>query len=304
MKEIIKPERRDIVVVPCWRRPEFLRICIERIEAALKEASIDYLICFSVDQDRYDPLILSVIRALIPDAILWSHQRPLGYSGGSYNILTGLQSARHLSRSTGAERIHVIEDDVFVSRDYFAWHEAVHNQYRPVVASACRNDNAKTEQDLIPNGAFDVYSHLSYQSLGVSMTPLAIDLIDPYLVESYFRNPIDFCRANFPFSDIPPGHAEQAGLIRRILCEENNISTMFPGKPRAYHAGFFGKNRSGSIPLAGGFEQRYHQLRNMSQDEMNHRAGEYVDIEQVAEEGYGKIDQLTYVSTRPEMTCT
>jgi hypothetical protein len=190
------------------------------------------------------------------------------FHGNSYNILSGIKDAMKLK----GDLIHVVEDDVMVSRGYFDFHEAAHEAASDVFAvSACRNQNLPGKS---PGPAFH---HGSYQSLGVSFRPDVAACITKHEKAAYYGDMIGYCKRNWPGSLIPPGHAEQDGLINRIR-ESAGLTTVYTDHPRAFHAGFYGYNRPG-LKLTGTIEERSARILGMSSEEMNEYAGEMKDHE-------------------------
>ena len=157
--------------------------------------------------------------------------------------------------------------------DYLQWHRLADDLYRPMIASACRNQNTRMVPPDDPEGA---YYHPSYQSLGVSLSLEMVDLILPHAVPEFYGDPIGYCDRHFPDTALPITYAEQAGLIRRIV-ERYGLRTLYAAVPRAYHAGFVGTNRPGS-ELTGSFAEQVRELSGMSGEEMNRRAGIFEDI--------------------------
>jgi hypothetical protein len=88
---------------------------------------------------------------------------------------------------------------------------------------------------------------------------------------------VGYCRRTFPGSLIPPGHAEQDGLFNRIRERQSGV-TVYPERPRAFHAGFYGYNRTGR-KLSGSIERRSEKILSMTSEEMNAMAGLMKDHE-------------------------
>lgn len=190
------------------------------------------------------------------------------FHGNSYNVLSGVKDCLKL----GGDLIHVIEDDIMISLGYFAYHEAAHEAAPEAFAvSACRNQNLTGEA---PGTA---YRHPSYQSLGVSFRPDIAELAVAHDGAAYYGEMVKYCRQVFPASQIPPGHAEQDGLFNRIR-EQARASTVYPAQPRAFHAGFYGYNRTG-MKLTGSIVLRSAKILSMTSEEMNARATQMKDHE-------------------------
>jgi hypothetical protein len=191
------------------------------------------------------------------------------FHGNSYNVLSGLKDALKV----GGDLVHVVEDDIMVSLGYFQYHEAMHEAVPDAFAvSACRNQNLEGDA---PAAA---YLHPSYQSLGVSMRPGTVERIVVHEKPLYYGDMVGYCRRNFPDSAIPPGHAEQDGLINRVR-EDLGASTVYAAKPRAFHAGFYGYNRAGTKIPSGSIEYRSARILAMNSEEMNAMAGAMKDHE-------------------------
>lgn len=204
------------------------------------------------------------------------------FHGNSYNVLSGIKDAAKL----GGDLIHVVEDDIMVSLGYFEFHEMAHRAAPDAFAvSACKNQNLKGPAPAV------AYRHPSYQSLGVSFRPDIAARIVEHEKPLYYGNMVEYCRRVFPGSSIPAGHAEQDGLVNRLR-ESLGQTTVYAEKPRAFHAGFYGYNRSGS-KLTGPIPYRSAKILSMTSDEMNAMAGLMKDHE--------VIDLDEALSTEPEL---
>lgn len=257
---------KHTVLVPAWRRPDMLHACLTRLS---KAATDDVRVVVSLDRKgtfecRQVAESFSTAFADIYLRVMNHHQ----FHGNSYNVLSGVADAMKLE----GDLIHVVEDDIMVSLGYFAYHEAAHEAAPDAFAvSACKNQNLRGE----PPGA--AYRHPSYQSLGVSFRPEVAQKVVKHGTPIYFGDMVAYCRRNFPGSQIPPGHAEQDGLFNRVR-EGEGGATVYAARPRAFHAGFYGYNRSGR-KLGGSIERRSEKILSMTTDEMNHMAGLMKDHE-------------------------
>lgn len=260
----------SMVVVPAWRKPDFLAATLTRLAIADDscEENVGYIICI----DRHPHPDIAEVAWQFRDerrpGLVVIKRRHHEYHGNSFNVLTGLVDALKMP---GADLIHVVEDDIFVGIDYFTYHREAHRLAPEAFAvSACRNQNDPTDHTWDPTL---VRAHASYQSLGASFRRAVLHRLASYAQDGYFRDPIGFCQAVFPDSRIPAPHAEQDGLLNRIR-ESHGLKTVYPDVPRAYHAGFVGYHRAGE-PLTGGTAMdRGLQLLAMDADELNRRAEE------------------------------
>lgn len=258
---------KHTVLVPAWRRPDMLHACLTRLSKAA--ASHDVQVVVSLDRKgtlecRQVAESFSTSFRDIYFRIMKHHQ----FHGNSYNVLSGIKSTMEL----GGDLIHVVEDDIMVSLGYFTYHEAAHSAAPEAFAvSACKNQNLQGDS---PGAA---YRHGSYQSLGVSFRPETGARIVEHDVHRYYGDMVNYCRRAFPGSAIPPGHAEQDGLINRVREQQGGV-TVYAAQPRAFHAGFYGYNRTGT-KLTGSIVLRSAKILSMTTEEMNAKAGLMKDHE-------------------------
>jgi hypothetical protein len=88
-------------------------------------------------------------------------------------------------------------------------------------------------------------------------------MIAPHVNLDYLSRPKSYLRRHFIASRVSLGYVEQASLVRRIqeICDR---PIAYPATPRAFHAGFYGRNRPGGI--AGALEERVRRLDGMIYD--------------------------------------
>ena len=286
--------QKDIVIIPCFQRPEFLGACLHYIQQA--DHWDEHLYYFCVDNHRsrvnqYDPEVLEVIKAF-PGLSAIDIRKPHSAHGNSLNLLEGYKTARNrLAKEEGSNLIYLIETDIFISKSYFTFHRNAWKTGNPYFVSACRNQNAGAP---VGDEVDQVYTHQSYQSLGVSWKPSHLDRIIPHATLKYYLHMGGYCRQHFPRSSKADTHTEQDGLIGRVV-ERDNLVGMYPFVPRAYHAGYVGYNRNGKrvdkrLPL----QERIDQILSMSEEEMNSRAV-IKDITMCDLSGRSEPDQLSLV---------
>lgn len=258
---------KHTVLVPAWRRADMLHACLTRLA---KAADDDVKVIVSLD--RKGTVECRQVAQSFSSAFADIYLRVMNYHqfhGNSYNVLSGLRDALKV----GGDLIHVVEDDIMVSLGYFRFHEAMHEATPGAFAvSACKNQN------LTGPAPAAAYLHPSYQSLGVSLRPETVERAVEHERPTYYGDMVGYCRRLFPGSLIPPGHAEQDGLINRLR-ESAGMGTVYTERPRAFHAGFYGYNRSGTKISSGSIEYRSAKILSMTTDEMNDMAGLMKDHE-------------------------
>jgi hypothetical protein len=239
---------RDIVLLPCWRRPEFLWHCLDNLTRAEGIAALHVVLRpdtgFAADT-------LEVIRAfadrLASFEIQFPTPCPYRRSKQSANVLLGYLLAAAAAR----QYVFMIEEDVMVARDFFRWHRAVQASSTELFCSiGVRNPNRRLA---LPDDTEGYYlSSGDYCSLGVCFDKRILHrLVAPHVNMAYLRRPKSYIRRRFRASVVAAGFTEQDGLLRRIQ-EGSGLSIAYPCLPRAYHAGFYGYHRPGGLdgPLA------------------------------------------------------
>lgn len=224
-------DRLDSVVIPAYNRPEFLHLCLEHIKQAERSETKRYIFTFDYGFDRQ---LYDVIKYFPFEHFVIEKK----YDGNkitkqSANVLNGLIAAAMVSNY-----VHLIEDDVFVAKDYFKFQEFAMT-LEPFCSIASINFNKRKDF-----GDIDKYyiDRGTYQSIGVCFKAQTIlDKIKPHYTDSYLINPRQYCAANFN-SRLGADMVEQDGLIHRIS-ERDNAMIVFPEYPRCFHAGLYGKNR-------------------------------------------------------------
>jgi hypothetical protein len=246
---------KDIVVLPCWRRPEFLWHCLDNLAQAqgVEEVSIMVRPDTGFAGENID--VVRSFAARLPNIdIQYPVPAPYRRTKQSANVLLGYLDAASAAR----QFVYLVEEDIMVARDFFRWHREVHAAAsRPLFCSiAVANPNRKLS---LPQELGGYYlSSADYCSTGVCFDRTVLrSLLAPHVNMRYMGQPKSYIRRHFPHSRIGLGFVEQDGLIRRIQ-ESGTLPIAWPCIPRAFHAGFYGYNRSGGIE--GTLQQRIQQL--------------------------------------------
>lgn len=250
----------NVVLIPVFNRPEFLTLTLEQIQTNPDAAENLYLFALDFGFKRQNLEVINRFRRSGFQVQLYKTPRT-GFSLGkqSYNVLRGYQKAVELSDNL----VFMVEDDIFVSNDFFRWHKAVHQRESEIFCTiATRNNNStyKTTDSL----QFYYKTHLDYQSLGVCFRVGRLGLVLKHNVQEYYQDPVGYLSRNYPKSKIGKYYAEQDGLIRRVQESTPEYPIAFPHRARAYHAGFYGVNRGARIE--GTLPQKIEKLRNICFD--------------------------------------
>jgi len=263
---------KEIVIIPAWQRPEFLAATLERLRAA-DEGTQEFWISLDRRHSKAVAMVATDFRRTVGERVKVL-TRSHSYRGNSYNVLVSYAEAM----AQKPDLIHLVEEDIFVSDDYFAWHQAAHALVGNCFAvSAARNQNFPGDPEPEPGA---VYVHEAYQSVAVSFRTQRLAHVLQHVARSnnYYRDPVKYCRQLFPATKIPHGNAEQDGLINRVV-EKLGAFVVYPTEPVAYHAGFTGYHRAGDSPLKTGVPVQVaaRALLEMDAAEMNRRAHSYPD---------------------------
>jgi len=251
---------RDVVLVPCWRRPEMLWHCLDNL---CRADGIEQLhVIFRADSG-HDPDNLAVIHSFahllgsfeVQSAPVCPYQR----TRLSANILLG-----YLYAAAAARRwVFLVEEDIMVARDFFRWHQSVHARRANLFCSiGVRNHNRPALPPADPAGYY--LSHADYCSWGVCFDrSVLLQRLPEHVATAYFSHPKRYLRRHFASSSVALAYVEQAGLIRRL--QESSMQPIaYPAVPRAFHAGFYGRNRAGA--LSGSLGERVLRLQGLIYD--------------------------------------
>jgi hypothetical protein len=235
---------KDIVLLPCWRRPEFLWHCLDNLSKAHGVEQVNIVARLDTGFAAENLEVIRGFSDRLPNLrIQYPTLAPYRRTKQSANVLLGYLLAASVARRS----VYLVEEDIMVARDFFLWHRAVHAAAaRPLFCSiAVCNPNRKVE---LPNDLAGFYlSTGDYCSTGSCFDKQVLrSMVAPHVRMGYLRRPKPYIRREFPSSAIGLGFVEQDGLIRRIQ-ERSNLPIAWPCVPRAFHSGFYGYNRSGGL---------------------------------------------------------
>lgn len=259
---------KDIVLIPTWYRPEYLQLCLEHLAQTrgieskqiwiLQDQHQDDLIRHAVEENWTQDVLASWQQYKALD-IRFIRATPHCTVGNSRNVLFGY----HRAYNTGAKYVYLIEDDVFVTPDFFEWHEAVQNDgdYFCSVGYNCKykRPDILTSED---PGAY--YSARWYGSYGVGWKREKLAPIFQHDILNYVCNMTAYIERVLPNTPLGVQFTEQDGLIERIMWLSGK-PVAFPYQSRAYHMGFYGYHREGARPN-GFLDAKIAGLRKMVSD--------------------------------------
>ena len=258
---------KDVVLLPCWRRPEFLWHCLDNLTRAEGIGAVHVL--FRPDTG-FSPDNLDVIRSFADRLPSYEIHLPVPCpfrrTKQSANLLLGyLRAAAEANRY-----VFLVEEDIMVARDFLRWHRAVHATAGPLFCSiGVKNPNRAVN----PPDELEGYylSSGDFCSTGVCFDKRVLQtMIAPHVNMAYLRRPKKYIRRHFPASAVGLGFVEQDGLIRRIQ-EQARQPIAYPCVPRAFHAGYYGYNRPGG--LEGPIQERVNRLADTIYRPATMRAG-------------------------------
>jgi hypothetical protein len=229
---------QDLVIIPTYDRPEMLWLCLEYF-AACPDAQL-VQIWVVVDAHVGLPPPREEIEAVVekfpqlPVQIRYRH--PHQFHGNSYNVLMAYKEAYE----TLHRYVFLVEDDVMIHPDFFAWHRVTHSFDGRL---GCSIAVVKEPQ------------HSHYASLGVCFRRDILRLILPHCRPAYFEHMREYCREHFPRSRVD---CEQDGLFCRLLATHRVV---YATTPYAQHVGWYGYHRKRSVRPYGSLEERHAQVK-------------------------------------------
>lgn len=255
-------------LIPVYNRPEFLTLALECISHADIPKGMTFV--FQIDYG-HDPQVVKVIDKFDNDLVKkYGQQAPRivkvftqkskypSRAKLSYNILTGYRNAvRHSTKY-----VFMIEDDVMIGESFFNWHIKVHEDRELFCSIASKNPNREVKETNDVNEWYT--SSGDYASIGLCYDRKVLtEIILPHANEKYFTYSAQYIKNEIGMQGISSMYPEQAGLIRRLQII-SELPIAFPYVPRAFHSGFYGKNRKGFVEVTGTLEEKVQQVRRIA----------------------------------------
>jgi hypothetical protein len=228
---------KNIVMLVGWQRPEFMELCLKHVQEAELSENFTYLFCLDYGYDiKYEELISN-----FPYEKFVIRRPNNGYKIGkqSFNVIAGLLACAKATKDI----VYYIEEDIFIGKDFFKYHNSVLKQSPDVmcsIASKCNDTPHKTIDD---KGAYYIGSDSDYQCWGTAWKKeKLLQVLERHHNQGYYSNPLGYILKEFPDNFLKERFCEQDGLTRREMMKQG-LRCAFPHVPRAYHAGFYGYNR-------------------------------------------------------------
>lgn len=257
----------DVVLIPTWRRPEYLQLCLEHLAAA--EGGPDKQVIISHDRHRNDAADVQAevklayeVAAGFTDkfkGLVFEIRDPHPYIGNPCNFLELYKRA--YASAVNYRYVYLVEDDVLVTPDFFRWHETVQERgdYFCTVGWHCiRNPEIRPSTD--PTEYIE--SLRDFSSIGVCWKREKLAALVAHATPDFYSNMRVYLAKAFPGSPISPGTwTEQAGVITRLLHEKKDRLVAWPSMRRLSHVGISGYHRPGGHKFDGPLEKRVADLR-------------------------------------------
>jgi hypothetical protein len=217
----------EVVIIPCYLRPELLYCCLKRIRESQPWIPIHLFPDRGTWPDHHIQkmqLWFDAVIHIVADHDLY---------GNTYNTLEAFKWAWH----AGYEYIYLVESDVVVHHDFFAWHRKMHEEYdeEGLFASMAWIFNRHAP---IVDG--ELFAHW-YYSIGTCFHRDRLASVIQHATPSYYCDMAGYVRTRFKDSPLNDpqniAHFEQDGLLQRILDQEKR-QTVSPGIAKCSHMGF------------------------------------------------------------------
>jgi len=176
-----------------------------------------------------------------PTADLFHANNHVLLPGGTWNILQSLKAGYE----TGADMVFFVEEDVFVTPDFFDRH----------LELQAAGDYFVTSGRVLQN-----FDDTFYSNPGSCYRREKLAHVIPYICDEYFANPKLYLETRFPFMD-DAGILDD-GLIRRVMRSVGGWARCAT-PPIAFHQGFHFYGKTAEYRVEGTIEEKIAGLRIM-----------------------------------------
>jgi len=229
----------NVVVMPTFKRPEFLALALESVDRA-DQAPDDVRIFLDYSDAKRLDEVEFVRDTYCPRASIYQAKPHVEAPSGCWNILNAYKQGFNC----GAEIIFFVEEDCRIYRDYFTW--SIKAQDSGCFATCGRYIKR--------------YGENYFTNPGASFRRESLALVVPHICDSFFADRRAYLTKTF-------GEFEEAsdlddGLIRHAQRSVNGF-VMYPDTPKVAHQGFRMYGRTEEWRTTGSIQDRISQLRVM-----------------------------------------
>lgn len=249
---------RDVVIVPCYERPEYTYLCLQYLSRARGIRDKEVWMC----QDQHKDTSNFIVGAMLEVRdkaneyfvrIRYQLHAKHDTYGNSTNLIDSLKDAH----DSGAERIFLVEDDIIVAPDIFEWHEAV-----------------LEEKDVFVSCATALNKSAHFQVNGPNVMDLSDDSAAYKTVRgAYSSHASAFKRKNLGTlleylhgHTIPWASGDEQDIRTQLFMFANYFKSAWPYMPRAYNVGMYSYHINTGRKLTGTLEEKTRALDQIIHD--------------------------------------
>jgi hypothetical protein len=236
--------QKIVTVIPTLKRPEMLALTLEHLSRTRQATELDCRIFLDHSNDsQLNETRLGdteyVRDMYFPTAAIFHANNHVVAPSGSWNILHSLKSGYE----TGADLIFFVEEDIFVTPDFFDRHIQLQESGDYFVTSG-----RKLRQ----------FDDTFFSNPGSCYRREKLALVIPHINDLYFADQKSYLENRFP--NMSDAGILDDGLIRRVMRSvSGKAKCAVP--PIAFHAGFHYYNRMTGYCVEGTLREKIEQLR-------------------------------------------
>lgn len=231
-----------VVVMPTYHRTEMLALALEKIQSTTQAANNELDTRIFLDHTILQSKINDVeyVRdTYFPTAeIFHANNHPLVPSG-SWNILHSLKAGYE----TGSDFVFLIEEDIFVTPDFFDRHLEM---------------QASGDYFVTSGRKLKIRDEFYYSNPGSCYRRDKLGLVVGHICPQYFADQKGYLERHFPMMD-DAGILDD-GLVRRVM-QSVGGKALCAVPPIAFHQGFHMYGRNPQYRVEGSIEERVAGLR-------------------------------------------
>ncbi len=291
---------KDVILIPTYLRPEYLQICLEHLARTTSTPTPkEFWVCADRrpdDEHRFKILldwqndVLGAWRGTLPIRFINGavHQ----FSGNSFNVLESYKKAYN---EPGVRNVYLVEDDVFVTPDFFRWHELVAEAEPNAMCSIAYrcSRNSEARKDVTDPSSYFTTSR-DFASIGVRWSRANLGPILAHARQEYYVDQAGYLQKLFSGNRFAGNFTEQDGLIMRVMSSTQGF-TAWCYAPRAWHLGWYGYHRPNGKRPDGFLEAKIEAIKATisNPEKLKVSAPDFGDIEPYPTEPMAEYSTLT-----------